>query len=523
MSQKKQRSTTTRRQFLRGVGGFSLALPFLPSIVDPREAKSATAPVKRFVAFATTHGAIWGANMYPADSTLTDSMTYAGRTIKRGKLAATTNAGTTQLSAVLSGPSTLLTPSLVSKMNLIRGCDVPFYIGHHTGGHLGNYARNDGNGADGVHMHDYPTPTIDQIMAWSPKFYPDLSSIRERSLTIGPQISYNYANPSTPQSPGPVQEIAGSANAADLFNQIFVKSGAQTTMDPNAAIKPVVDRVFADYMRLRNGNTRLSSDDRHRLDDHMQRLSELQRRLSVNVTTSCPQVMPVTDQTRLLLDKPNYEVSPMLQEQFYGPMIDVIVAAIMCDTSRIAAVDIKEDFSSYVGDWHADIAHHANMPDGVAQKTIVAAHQLTFQQTYLNLCAKLDVDDGTGKTYLDNSLVVWTHEAGEYTHMGQGQPIVTAGSAGGFLSTGNYVDYRNPAFVVDPGQVGNTVKIVAGLLWQQWLGTALQAMGLSPSDYEKNGLGGYPGATKFVGSGYAKLYPDDVWNVATQVLPYLKA
>ena len=102
-------------------------------------------------------------------------------------------------------------------------------------------------------------------------------------------------------------------------------------------------------------------------------------------------------------------------------------------------------------------------------------------------------------------------------------PVVTAGSAGGFLRTGNYCDYRNPALVSNAGEQGNkTVEIFGGLLWQQWLGTALQSMGLARADYERNGLGGYPGAVKFVGPTYTKIYPDDVWSVAGEPLPYLK-
>jgi Protein of unknown function (DUF1552) len=517
------RTRHSRRQFLRGVGGFTLALPFMPSLIDPREGRAADAtPTKRFVQMATMHGAIWGSNLYPADATLTDSMTYAARTIKRGKLALSTMGSTSQLSPVLQGPSSLFTPTLAGKMNLIRGCDIPWYIGHHTGGHLGNFARNDGNGSDGVAMAAYPTPTIDQIMAWSPRFYSDLSTIKQRVLVMGTRISYNWANPSTPASPGPVQEIAGSYDARALFNEVFVPSTGGTAPDPNAKLSPLVDRVFADYMRLRTSNTRLSSTDRSRLDDHMQRMSELQRRLTVH--TSCPSLPPVTTDSAGLHDIPAYWYEPMLMEEYYAAMNDVIVAAFLCDSSRLAAINITEDFSSYAGDWHADIAHHAGEPDGAKQMVIMAAHQLTFEKVFLDLISKLDVDDGTGKTYLDDSLVVWTHESGEYTHAGQGMPIITAGGAGGYLSTGNYVDYRNPAIIVDTGELGNqTLKIYGGLLWQQWLGTALQSMGLAPSDYEKNGLGGYPGAIKYVGPNYTKFYTDDVWNVATQPLPYIKA
>jgi hypothetical protein len=516
------RRTATRRQFLRGAGGFTLALPFLPSLVDPRTARAATAGAapKRFIQLCSQHGGIWGSNMYPGDDTLVDAVTYAGRSIKRGKLALQTAGGNSQLSTVLRGPSSLFTPALAAKMNVVRGCDVPWYIAHHTGGHLGNFARNDGNGGDGVKMQAYPTPTIDQIMAWSPKFYADLATIRQRVLVIGSRVSYNWSNPANPKNLGPVQEVAGTYDAVALFNQIFVSGGA-TMPNPGAATTPIVDRVMADYTRLRNSNLRLSGDDRHRLDDHMQRLSELHRRLGVH--SSCPSIPPVTTDTNHILQMPTYHVSPTLEAQYYQLMNDVIVAAILCDTSRIAVVNVTDTFSTYAGDWHADVAHHSGEPDGVKQQMMVAGHQLTFEKVFLDLCAKLDVDDGTGKTYLDSSLVSWTQESGEYTHMGQGMPIVTAGGAGGFLSTGNYCDYRNPALVADPGEQGNTtVKIFGGLLWQQWLGTVLQAMGLQRTDYERNGLGGYPGALKLVASNLTNVYADEVWNVAGDPLPFLK-
>ena len=64
--------TIGRRQFLLGAGGFSLALPLLPSL-HQRAARAGDYPYAsnpRFVAFATSHGGIWGPNMYPGDETL---------------------------------------------------------------------------------------------------------------------------------------------------------------------------------------------------------------------------------------------------------------------------------------------------------------------------------------------------------------------------------------------------------------------------------------------------------------------
>jgi hypothetical protein len=71
-------------------------------------------------------------------------------------------------------------------------------------------------------------------------------------------------------------------------------------------------------------------------------------------------------------------------------------------------------------------------------------------------------------------------------------------------------------------------KKYPGLLWQQWLGTVLQAMGVPKSEWENPAVnGGYPDYN-FMKIDWAQLtaaqaYTPDVWAVAGEVLPMLKA
>src|SRR5450432_607658 len=299
--------STGRRQFLRGAGGIALAIPLLRSLLDPRDARAdAGVPAKRFVQFTTYHGGVWGTNMYPADAALTDSMSYAGRTVKRGPLVTQPGpADTAQLSSVLSGPSSLLTPQLAAKMNVIRGCDIPFYIAHHTGGHLGNFARNDGNA-----FAAFATPTIDQLMGGSSRFYTDLSTNKLRNIVIGTRLSYNWEDPTNPNH-GAIQEVAQGGDPLTIFKQLLVTGSDTPVADPRV---PIVDHVLADYTRLRNSSTRLSADDRTRLDDHMQRISELQRKLKVHA--SCPTVKAPTDISKIR-QSDAYAGDPVLQAQAY--------------------------------------------------------------------------------------------------------------------------------------------------------------------------------------------------------------
>ena len=503
----------TRRQVLRGVGGFTLALPWLPSLL-PRGADAAPSGLAqpRFVSICTEHGAVWTENMHPAEDSLTETMSYGGHEIRRGDLVRTDNGGVGFVSPVISGDGTVLTPELAAKMNVIRGLDIPFYIAHHRGGHLGNWAANDGNGEDGQAEFDDPTPTIDQVLAWSDTFYADLSTILERSLVIGSDISWGWSNPQS-QS-GQIQALPVEWSSLALFNRIFVPDDDQTDPRP-----PVVDRVMENYKSLRDGNRRLSAMDRQRLDEHMQRIDELQRRLQVAV--SCGDIPVPTQDAQSLWGDSSFGVNPTLEKEFWQLFNDVIVAAFVCGTSRIAVMRVTDHFSDFVGDWHQDVAHQAHLPDGQAQQELADGDHLTFEDVMLDLIAKLDIDEGDGTTILDNTLVQWTQESGQITHESVDTTIVTAGSAAGAIRTGQYIDYRDLGNQFGSGDGGTPVQLYTGLLHQQYLGNVLQAMGLSPGEYELESGGGYP--KLFIGSGREADYPNAVTDVRGEWLPWLKA
>jgi hypothetical protein len=504
----------TRRHVLRGAAGFTLALPILRSL-QPRGAWAGDPPFAanpRFVAFATEHGGVWEQNMYPAAATLTDNQSYAGRTIRRGDLAASVANGVATVSPVMSGPSDVLTDALVAKLNVLRGLDHPFYIGHHRGGHLGNYAANDGNGTDGQVVQAYPRPTIDQVMAWSGSFYPDLSTTLERSMIVGNQISWGWSSPES--NSGVIQELPPVWSSLELFNKIFVPQDDTLTTRP-----PVVDRVLANYQSLRQSDRRLSAADRQRLDDHLERIDELQRKLAVQV--SCGDVMPPTANSTDLWGS-SFGFDPAAQRQFWQLVNDVIVAAFICGTSRIAVLRVTDTFSDFQGDWHQAVAHEAHALDGVAQGILAAAHQRFFEDVFLDLAKKLDaVDEGSGPTILDNTLMTWSQESGLYTHESISQPVVTFGSAAGFLKTGQYLDYRNLADDGLAGWGGGNQMLYPGLCYNQWLGTALRACGVPASEFESGDYGGY--GEVYVGEGREAYYPPAVFAAAGDILPWLQA
>ena len=497
----------SRRQLLIGTGGFALGVPLLPSLL-PRTVRAEDMPSEcRFVAFATDHGGVFESDMFPNEAMLdAEEALYPGHDIRRGALVRTEMDGRAGVSTVLSGAPDRMTDRLISRMNVLRGLDIPFYIAHHTGGHLGNFARNDGNGDDGKNAQMYAMPTIDQLLGWSPSFYTDLSTIKERVMILGRagRLSWNWSTPSTRS--GVIQEVTGDADPLTMFNRIFIPED-----NPNepAARPPVVDRVLASYQSLRQSNVRLSLDDRQRLDDHMDRLFELERRLNAGSVrrASCGDAVA-----------PGPETGDPIA--YYSGINDVITAAFLCGTSRIAVVKVGEqEFVPYAGDWHQDIAHQWSSPE--PQAMLQQANQQAFEHAVLDLASKLDVEDGSGTSILDNTIVQWTQECGEETHESRSAPVVTFGGAGGAIQTGNYCDYRKlgPAGMVNrwSHDIGSS-----GLLYAQWLAMVMTSLGMDREEFQQvpnNGATGY--GYSFVEASYEQVQSEGVRENASEPLPFL--
>jgi hypothetical protein len=509
----------SRRQLLLGAGGAMLALPVLPSLLETT-AYGADPTYKRrprLYWLCTDHGGAFESSMFPSAALASNrQQLFPDHEIGAGALTSSVNGDARVVSPILSASSSRFSETLLGKMNVLYGLDVPFYIAHNTGLHLGNYARNDGNGGDGKAVQSDPRPTIDQLMAWSPNFYDDLSMIRERSMIMSSRpVSWNYSDPE--KRSGSIDNVRGYDSSKTLFDKIFVPEGAGAPSRP-----PIVDRVLESYKTLRNGNKRLSAADKQRLDDHMARIAELERKLTAKA--SCGDVTAPTD------DAQKHSGNSAADAIAYGQLWnEVVAAAFVCGTSRIGVLGYgsTDKFVAYGGDWHQEVAHQWQLAD--KQELIKQSYQKVFEGIFLDLAAKLDIEEAPGMTYLDNSLLVWSQECGQSTHDSVTIPVVTFGSAAGFFKTGQLADYRrlgDPNSTFDPMAGG---KQSLGLLYNQWLATVLQSMGVPPSDFERWGHKGY--GVPFISKEswtppYAKHYGDTssrYFTSASDVLPFLKA
>jgi hypothetical protein len=521
--------TVSRRFVLKGLGA-TVAIPVLPSLLAPREARAqAATPTPCFAAFSTNHGGIKAENMFPFQeappAVQPETRTYAGRTIRRWPLAAVRASGVATVSPVLSAPDGILTAGLLGKMFTVQGVGIPWYIAHHTGACLGNYAARCDHGGVDAAQAPQPRRTIDQVMAWSPSFYSsaDLASVRQRVMVTASNASYSRANPADAASA--IQAESGWSTPGQLFDALFPQQGTPTQRPP------IVDRVLEAYQRLR-GSARISRADRDRLDAHITRLDEVQRRLGTVV-----QCGAVTRPTNPSMGLSLGDVSstafldPSAHALYHQAYNDIFVLAFSCGVSRVAVSRVDLLFSAYsAGDWHQDVAHQYDVEADAThpvdkQRVLADAQQRVFANVVVDLASKLDsVSMGDGTTLLDRTLVTWSQESGNQTHDATTIPVVCFGGAQGFLQTGFHHDYRNLAL-----PLGTAEKYVRypGLVWNQWLGTILQAMRIPRAEWENAAVcGGYPDYAymklSWVNVNETAAWPRDVvWPVSGEILPWL--
>jgi len=266
-------------------------------------------------------------------------------------------------------------------------------------------------------------------------------------------------------------------------------------------------------------NSRPAGRDRQRLDAHVERIAELERKTTV-VTRGC---VPGNRRTGL-----NAESTA-----FWEAQNDVIAAAFACDVSRVFTINVQHIFMNFSGSWHQDVAHQHEDP--AKQMILAESNRLTFQHVFLDLARKLDaIEDTPGRSVLDNSLIQWSQESGPATHDSDSIPIVTAGSAGGFFKTGNFVDYRRRVgnapgrdARIDPNYKPDA-EMFAGIPHTRWLATVLHAMGIPKSEWETPVYGGYGkaygiGVTKDGDDRYRGKYLPGVLSALSNPLPVITA
>lgn len=512
----------SRRRFLQDAAGFTLALPFLPSIMAPVNAFGQTAPRKRLISFFTSNGQR-RVNLYPsANAALPWRVLDADNHVREFTLRDLPGG----LSSAGVGLSPIFGPQfnpLRDKMNIVRGLDC---IGNWTN-HVGWTMLSSSS--------SLATATIDQILSQSSKVY----EARPRIPLLHPYIT----NDAYPNSVGPVAldaqglKIPGIHSPAILFDRVFgtqMAAPMQTVNERRFRRQRVIDRVLTEFNALRS-HPRLGSEDKGRLEDHAQKLQDLQARLEANSSMSS---MNCTGGSR----PPYPEDTPtqMNFRQYVEAMLDIVVLALKCDITRVVTIPFSRPTDTFALNFfdggllrtdHHSISHSASHNGTAASERIIAEGQLAsinrwYADRILYFLNQMNQIESGTSTYLDNSLVLWGNEDGSAdhdVHMPYSMPTVMFGGLAGTFKTGRYFDYRRHGLVT-PG--GSGFEPWHGRPYNQFILSILDGFGLVPAEYEKPNQAGYGTYTGSTGrsennSMYNQYIDSDAKRRA--LLPFFKA
>ncbi len=480
---------STRRMFLQGSGGALVAMPFLTSLL-PREAWAQTAPTtRRFISIRSSyemgHNSSWlpndGSSIYNLPQPTNVATGVNGHHNVRWQNLRDFAPTNSSVLAPLYG--NLASPYLES-MNILRGLD---YIG----GEVGHSWAVKFGGIESGHPPELKRlQTLDHIINANKTFNPLGRQAALLGLT-GASSQIKLASGTIANAPHYDRFFSTIYNG--LFsNGSFPESGQTTLINPKG---DVLNRVIGDYNRINNSKN-ISAADKLILQNTMDKFSDVQKSLVATTVNSC--------QYKTFYNTSPYKGSAMWDhtvKEAYKFLADLMALSIICDTARTFSVH------NYL---------HEGVHDGVAFDHQVTSHEtfgvvggktnwqrmnqrqkLTFDQLTIPLVKNLSeaVDPSNGKSYLYNSLIYHTTESGQ-VHGSGSQPAVLFGNAGGNITSGKYIDYSDRSkgafegadlYNKTPGspQFSNNWR---GVQYNRLLVTIMQAMGVSPSEYEDNAI-----------------------------------
>jgi hypothetical protein len=297
-------------------------------------------------------------------------------------------------------------------------------------------------------------PSIDQMIAGA---IPQSTAFK--SLEFGVQHDGPGANPrllTVMCYAGSDMPIQPESSPYRMFDRLMLGSAqAPTGIQPadlervRARRKSVIDLVRD---QLRTLNTKIDRDDRIKVEQHVEGLSAIEKRL-IAPTDPGPMGpgMPGAPRT---CGAPGMKMGIDLKANASFPELLAIqnslaVAALACNRTRVASLQWSRAFSQVAHNWvgvntqHHTLSHNTGAD---AQRQKHAIERWYFQRM-AELLQQLDsVPEGNG-TMLDNTMLIYANELAEGAPHSVAPAItMVAGKAGGKLKTGRFLDLPNYDF-----------------------------------------------------------------------------
>jgi hypothetical protein len=198
----------------------------------------------------------------------------------------------------------------------------------------------------------------------------------------------------------------------------------------------VLDFLKDDIGRLRG---RVDASDRARLDAHLTGIRNIEQRLQTSAASCQPLALPEPFDSRAM---ENFPAVGRLQT-------DLMVLAHACDLTRVSTfMWANADSWQYfpwigVNEEHHELSH-AGDDDDAAREKLIAINAWHAEQVAYLLDRLEEAKEPDGTSLLSNAVVLWGNEIGVgNTHTYKDIPWLLAGSAGGRLQTGRFLQFQD--------------------------------------------------------------------------------
>jgi hypothetical protein len=271
--------------------------------------------------------------------------------------------------------------------------------------------------------------------------------VHVRDTEVRARISYTASNQPVPPREDP----------KDVFKSLFGAMMASPT--PDGMADPALERLWAQrksVFDLSNAETQrlmglVGSEDRKMLDAHLTAMRDVEARL-VGTPGTSGMGGPGASCTPPTLGDFDLGVDDQYLQAGRAQM-DLAAAALACDQTRILTFQWSYSESEHlfqflkVNSAGINGNHHAISHDFSSSGTNYLAYnaiQTWYAEQVAYFLGKLDSYKEGDRTLLDNTIVLWASEIGESTqHDLTMMPYVLAGSAGGKLKAGRYLDFSS--------------------------------------------------------------------------------
>jgi len=245
---------------------------------------------------------------------------------------------------------------------------------------------------------------------------------------------------------GPHNRNTAISSPHTLFANVFgggVMTGGGDTVG-NALRTSVLDAVMNDANRLA---ARLGAADRHRLDQHLTAIRELEKRLAPRDPNLPPPVCDFPGEP--LADYPDVNGRAQLSAKSRA-FVDILVHAVQCEQVRVFSHWFTRSVTDVLFQSTASVqivdGHHRLTHDEAGDQPMVneCVKQIMAELAYM-IEAFDAVPDPDGGSLLDHMILLATSDCSlGRQHRLDEFPIIYAGSAGGTFKTGEHIRLPTP-------------------------------------------------------------------------------